>query len=174
LASAALGDCSFIGLACHAQCPVPVAERRRSMKTLFAIVVTIILVGCGPPRPVPKETHIKQMQRAIAKAGGETNILNESRTLFTRLPRDAALYTADARCFDGLSGLTNLGDVFHFDPLHPDRIHIRIHNSHFDTYFIDLLNPDAPQPAGFERIAGNVGFIEPDGAANGSQPFDSE
>ena len=131
-----------------------------SMKTLLVIVASMMLVGCGPPAPVPKAVHIQQVQRAITQAGGVTNIINESRTLFTRLSRQAALYTTDDRCFEGLSGLTNLGDVFDFEPLHPNSIHIRIHNSHFDTYFIDLLNPDLPEPPGFERIAGNVGFIE--------------
>jgi hypothetical protein len=114
-----------------------------------------------------------QVQRAIFKAGGETNIVNESRTLFARLSHkngSAPFYTLENRCFAGLPGITNLGDVFYFEP---DCIHVRIHNSHFDTYFIDLLNPDRPIPAGFERIAGNVGFIEPVGAANRSQPVHS-
>jgi hypothetical protein len=141
-----------------------------SMKPLLAIVVSMMLVGCGPPPPVPKEAHIQQVKRAIAQAGGVTNIINESRTLFTRLSRKAALYTTDDSCFEGLPGLTNLGDVFHFEPLQPDLIHIRIHNTHYDTYFIDLLNPDRPEPAGFERIAGNVGFIERGGAATAAPP----
>ena len=152
-----------------------------SMKTFSLIVLSMILVGCGPPPPVPKHTHIKQVQGAIAKAGGVTNIINESRTLFTRLsqkknpaPFYGAEYGAEDPCFHGLAGITNLGDVFHYASYEPDRIHIRIHNSHFDTYFIDLLNPDLPEPAGFERIAGNVGFIEPDGAANRGQPIRSE
>ena len=152
-----------------------------SMKTFSLIVLSMMLVGCGPPPPVPKHTHIKQVQGAIAKAGGVTNIINESRTLFTRLsqkknpaPFYGAEYGTEDPCFHGLSGITNLGDVFHYASYEPDRIHIRIHNSHFDTYFIDLLNPDLPEPAGFERIAGNVGFIEPDGAANRGQPIRSE
>ena len=74
-------------------------------------------------------------------------------------------------CFDGLPGIQSLGDVFFYEPGH---IRIRVHNSHRDTYFIYLLEPGQPQPTGFERIAGNVGFIEPDGAANRSQPAGSE
>jgi hypothetical protein len=153
-------------------------EPGRSMKTLLTTVVGIMLIGCGPPPPVPKKTHIQQVQRAVAKAGGETNIANESRTLFTRLSQiknpEPFYTTEDQRLFHDLLGITNLGDVFHYAAYEPDRIHIRIHNSHFDTYFIDLLNPDRPEPKGFERIVGNIGFIEPNGAANGSQPIRSE
>ena len=65
-------------------------------------------------------------------------------------------YGAEDDCFRGLAGITNLGDVFYYAP---QCIHIRIHNSHFDTYFIDLLNPDLPEPTNFERIGGNVGFL---------------
>ncbi len=60
-------------------------------------------------------------------------------------------------CFEGLSGIQSLGDVFYYEPGH---VRIRIHNSHEDTYFIYLLDPGQPQPANFECIAGNVGFIE--------------
>jgi hypothetical protein len=141
------------------------------MKTLSAILAGMFLAGCGPPPPVPKATHVKQIQLKVAKAGGVTNIASESRTLFTRLNQKndtAPFYTAGDECLRGLSSLTNLGDVFYFEP--PDHVRIRIYNSHFDTYFIALLNPDLPEPAGFERVAGNVGFIEPHGPANRSQP----
>ena len=134
------------------------------MKSVLGIIVCIVLVGCGPPPPVPKETHIEQVRQAVAKAGGETNILIESRTLFLRFKQTSNsddFHTPEEKYFQGLPGITNLGDVFYYSIQEPDRIHIRIHNSHFDTYFIDLLNPDSPEPAGFERIAGNVGFIEP-------------
>jgi hypothetical protein len=146
------------------------------MKSLLPIIACIFLVGCAPP-PVPKATHIKQVKQAIATAGGETNILNESRTLFMRLSlikNPAPFYGPEDRSFQGLSGITNLGDVFWYSSHEPDHIHIRIHNRHFDTYFIDLLNPDLPEPAGYVRIAGNVGFIEPDGPANRSQPIRPE
>lgn len=132
-----------------------------------------MLMGCGPPPPVPKETHIRQVLQAIAKGGGETNILSESRTLFLRLAgstNHSLFYRAGHRHFDGLSGLTNLGEVFQYEPSEPDRISIRVYNSHFDTYFIFLVNPDLPQPPGFERIAGNVGFVERDGSGNRTLP----
>jgi|SRR5882762_7243965 len=146
------------------------------MKSVFLIIVCISLIGCHPS-PASKETHIKQVQRAIAKAGGETNILAESRTLFTRLSRETNSILsgmADHRYFERLSAITNLGDVFEFDSSEPDLIRIRVYKSHWDIYFIALVNPDHPQPAGFERIAGNVGFLEPGNAANLSQPVRSE
>ena len=146
------------------------------MKSVCAIVACIILVGCHPP-PVSKETHIKQVQGAIAKAGGETNILSDSRTLFARLSHETnfVLFSmeggrylktnppcsaGDYAIIEGLSAITNLGDVLRYEPFQPDRVFIRVHNSHFDTYFITLVNPDLPQPPGFERIGGNVGFIK--------------
>jgi hypothetical protein len=148
------------------------------MKLVIAIAASLILVGCGPPPAVPKAKHVQQIQQVVA-AVGVTNIISESRTLFTRLSHETNLaavpdYMAGSRYFAGLSALTNLGDVFTYESYQPDRIRIRIHNSHFDTYFIALLNPDMPDPAGFERIAGNVGFIEPGGAANRGQPVGSE
>ena len=134
-------------------------------------------MGCEPP-PVPKEKHVQQIQQVIATVG-VTNIINESRTILTRLSHetdDSGYYmlTPGDRRFAGLSGLTNLGSPFHYSTLEPDRIRIRIYNSHRDVYSIALLNPDMPEPAGFERIAGNVGFIEPGGPPNGSEPVRSE
>ncbi len=150
----------------------------RSMKALLAIVASLIIVGCGPPPPVPKATHVQQVQRVIALVG-LTNIMNESRILFTRLSHETNVSAvpdqmAGHRYFSGLSGLTNLGDVFTYKFYERDRVDIRVHNSHFDTYHIVLLNPDMPEPAGFERIDGNVGFIEPGGAADGSQRIRSD
>jgi hypothetical protein len=132
------------------------------MKNLPATIVWVLLVGCAPT-PVSKEVHRKQVESAIAKAGGETNILSESRTLFARLSNQTNYVLspmAGNRRFESLAGITSLGDVFHYDPSSPDHIEVRIHNSHFDTYFIALLNPNLPEPPGFERIRGNVGFIE--------------
>jgi len=126
-------------------------------------VVCVALSGCGPPSPVPKSVHLKQVQAAIVKAGGETNILAESRTLLARLSgqRDFILDDlAGSKWCEGLNGITNLGDVFHYYPDRSDQVEIRIHNSHFDTYFIVLVNPDVQEPSGFERIAGNVGFAK--------------
>jgi hypothetical protein len=149
-----------------------------AMMSALAIAIGLTLVGCGPPPPVPKAKHVQQIQRVVA-AVGVTNIINESRTLFTRFSHETNVSAGPdsmtgSRYFAGLSGLTNLGDVFTYESYQPDRIEIRIYNSHFDTYFIALLNPDKPDPAGFERIAGNVGFIEPDGAANRGQPVHSD
>ena len=137
----------------------------------------MLMVGCGPPPPVPKETHVQQIQRTIAQVG-VTNMINESRTLFSRLSHETnspfPLEMAGNPYFEGLSCLTNLGDVFTYAPYEPDRIEIRVHNSHFDTFFIELLNPDMPVPVEFERIAGNVGFIGKGGATNSSQTLLSD
>ena len=154
-----------------------VGEPGRSMKTLPAIVAIAILVGCGPP-PVPKATHEQQIRRTIA-AVGVTNIISESRTLFARLSHEtnASAYQMlmpGDRHFAGFSSLTKLGHPFDYASNQPDRISIRVYNNHHDVYSIFLLNPDMPEPPGFERIAGNVGFIEPDGAANASQPNRSQ
>jgi hypothetical protein len=132
------------------------------MKIVFGIFVCMALVGCGPPPPVPKGIHIKQIQQSIAKGGGETNILAESSTLFARLSTQTNFVLselADSKWCEGVNGITNLGDVFYYDPHKPDQIEIRIHNSHFDTYFVVLLKTNVPEPLGFERIVGNVGFL---------------
>ncbi len=141
------------------------------MKWTFQIALCLILVGCEAPPS--KEAHVKQVQRAIVEAGGEAKILNESRILFPRC--SAKVWSMpgvrrEDRCFEGLPGIQSLGDVFYYEPGH---VRIRVHNSHRDTYFIYLLNPEQPQPADFESIAGNVGFIKPKGVANGGQPIRS-
>jgi hypothetical protein len=132
----------------------------RSMKWMFLFPVCLILIGCGAPPS--KEDHIKQVRDVIAKAGGETKILNESRILFPRCSAHVWSMPGvgpEDSCFDGLPGIQSLGDVFYYAS---DHVRIRVHNSHRDTYFIYLLNPDKPPPANFERIAGNVGFIDPE------------
>ncbi len=63
-------------------------------------------------------------------------ILSESRTLFARLSNQANYILSEmagSRWFDGLLGIRNLGDVFHYDPSEPDHIRVRVHNSHFDA-----------------------------------------
>lgn len=135
---------------------------RRSIHGVLAVTVCLAFIGCVPP-PGSKETHRKQVEGTIAKAGGETNILTESRTLFARLSSRTNYVRsgmARDRYFDGLTGVTNLGDVFHYDPRLPDMVEIRVYNSHSDTYHIVLLNPNLPEPSGFERIRGNVGFLK--------------
>ena len=107
---------------------------------------------------------MKQIKTLVAKAGGEATILKESQLLFPRCASKRWSMPGvgpEDRCFDGLSGIRSLGDVFFYEPGH---IRIRVHNSHFDTYFIYILDPEKSQPAKFERIIGNVGFIEPVGS----------
>ena len=137
--------------------------------TLFFFILTFLFaVGCAPSL-VPKEVHIGQVQEATFNGGGETSILNESRTLFMRLTgetKDPPFWNVRDRRMDGLSAISKLGDVFRYELSEPDRVCIRVHNSHFDTYFIFLINPDLPWPAGFESIAGNVGFINKSAPAN--------
>ena len=140
------------------------------MKWILPAILCFALTGCD--RPSGKAARIQQVRQEVVRGGGEAKILDESRVLFARCStQDLPFVTQEDHCFAGLSGITNLGDVFYY---HPDHFDIRIHNSHFDTYFIALLNPDHPEPAGFERVIGNVGFIEQGGAANGSQPFSSD
>ena len=131
------------------------------MKGIAHIVVGLLLIGCG--QAPSKNVHIEQMQRAIAKAGGEAEILKESQILFPRCSAKAWSMPGVGRedgCFRGLPAIQSLGDVFYYKPGH---VRIRVHNSHRDTYFIYLLDPEQPQPANFERIDGNVGFIEAGG-----------
>jgi hypothetical protein len=141
------------------------------MKWISSAFLCFALVACD--QPSSKEQRTKQVQREVASAGGEAKILDESRILFARCSTQDwshPFVTLENRCFTGLTAVTNLGDVFYY---HPDHFEIRIHNSHRDTYFIALLNPDQSEPDRFERVAGNVGFIEPDGATNRSQPVGS-
>src|SRR5437016_2516887 len=127
------------------------------MKWISAAILLFALVGCD--RPSSKEARIQQVRQEVVRGGGEARILDESRILFARSATQewsSLFVTPENHFFAGLTGITNLGDVFYY---HPDHFEIRIHNSHVDTYFIALLNPDRREPTGFERIAGNVGFI---------------
>lgn len=137
-------------------------------KAVLPVLLCLALFGCWP-RQSSKVARIRQVQRAIAVAGGETNILHESRLLFSRLSKHTPLLLGpESSCFEGLRGITNLGDVYSYQHHTPDRVGVRVYNNHFDVFFIHILNPDRPEPAGFERIAGNVGFIVPPGAVKGS------
>ncbi len=135
----------------------------RWMKLVSLVILCFALTGCD--RPSSKTARVQQVRQEVVQGGGETRILDESRILFARCSTQDWSFpfvTAENHCFAGLTGITNLGDVFYY---YPDHFEIRIHNSHVDTYFIALLNPDRPEPTGFEKIAGNVGFINLDAAA---------
>ncbi len=137
------------------------------MKLFFSILTFLFAVGC--PFFCSKGSTYRAGARGDFNGGGETSILNESRTLFMRLTgetKDPPFWNVRDRRMDGLSAISKLGDVFRYELSEPDRVCIRVHNSHFDTYFIFLINPDLPWPAGFESIAGNVGFINKSAPAN--------
>ncbi len=113
-----------------------------------------------------KEAHIKELNNAVMMGGGESNLLSESQILFKRLSTNEMSYPGirandlyNPPYFKGLSIITNLGDVFYYDHYH-GYLRIRRHNSHADTYFFYLLNPQQNQPANFEKVIGNLGFME--------------
>jgi len=134
------------------------------MKGHLLLIVCILLAGCSPT----EEGHIREVRAAVAKAGGSSAILAQSRILFSRLTNETESVTLNSygKTFDGLSGITSLGDVFSYDPKNttlPDRVVIRRYNSHRDTYFIQFANPEEFEKSdlkSFRRIVGNVGFIE--------------
>jgi hypothetical protein len=157
--------------------PAAVAELGRSMKRHVPLILCMVLVGCSPT----DEAHMREVRADVAKAGGSAVVLTESRTLFARMTNEAdTAFLQDGHCLDGLPAIRSLGDVFHYNPKGstlPDRVVIRRYNSHRDTYFIQLVNPEEfkkSEPRAFRQIVGNIGFIEPDGAANGSQPIRPE
>src|SRR5262245_31726187 len=86
-----------------------------SMRDLLQIVAWVFLVGCAPP-PSSKPARIGQVQQAIEKAGGVTNVLNVSSVLFARLSSETGSIvgwpTREITHFQGISEITNLGDVF--------------------------------------------------------------
>lgn len=136
------------------------------MKSVTAILLCLVILGCSPSAPSRAE-QVKQIQSAVAQVGGEGQILKESKILFPRCRSKTWSMPGvgpEDRCFDGLAGIQSLGDVFFF--YEPGHVRIRVHNSHSDTYFFYLVDPDKPQPAGFECIVGNVGFIEESAPAN--------
>ena len=106
-----------------------------------------------------KEGHVRQVREAVERAGGEAEILKESRLLFPRCAGKTWSMPGVGRedhCLDGLPGIRRLGDVFYYAS---GVVRIRVHNNHFDTYFIFLLDPDQAPPAVYERIIGNVCFL---------------
>ena len=107
---------------------------------------------------------MRQVQLAIAKAGGLNNVLAESKILFERFSgKSPPLNYEEASgsaYFKGLAGITKLGAAFSYSADKPDRIEVFVFTNPFDKYAIELLNPDCPEPAGFQRIAGNVGYMQ--------------
>src|SRR6266481_2619704 len=113
------------------------------MKGHLVLIVCILLAGCSPT----EEAHIREVRAAVSKAGGSSVILAQSRILFSRLTNETKSVTLMpyGKTLEGLSGITSLGDVFSYEPENttlPDRVVIRRYNSHRDTYFIQLANPE--------------------------------
>ena len=82
------GDAGLVrGLHIRALRVARIAQFCRSMRSALAITIDLLSAGCGPPRPVPKAKHVQQIQQLVA-AVGVTNIISESRTLFTRLSHE--------------------------------------------------------------------------------------
>jgi hypothetical protein len=142
------------------------------------VAVGFVLLKRHTVPPVMGEAHVREVRTAVEKAGGRSAILRESRILFARLTNesDIILSLENTRRLDGLPGLKSLGDVFHYYPKGgglPGRVLIRRHNSHWDTYFIQLVNPEEIQKSeleGFIQIVGNIGFIKRDATAGGKSP----
>lgn len=44
-------------------------SKQRPFSRPWLVVAAVLLAGCGPPPPVPKATHIKQIQQVIASVG---------------------------------------------------------------------------------------------------------
>jgi hypothetical protein len=127
------------------------------MKCALILLLCVGFVGCTRT----KAQHAKQIQRIVQDCGGESELLKESKEFFARC-RTVALHMPGRGDSDpvlaNLPCIHSLGDVFFYQPGH---VRIRVHNSHFDTFFIYVLDPDQQPPANFERIIGNVGFIKP-------------
>jgi hypothetical protein len=147
------------------------SEFLRSMKGYVPLILCMVLAGCSPT----DEAHMREVRADVTKAGGSAVILTESRTLFARVTNETdTAFLQYGHCLDGLPAIKSLGDVFNYFPKSdtlPGRVLIRRHNSHRDTYFIQLVNPEEFQksePRGFRQIVGNIGFIEPASPANQS------
>jgi hypothetical protein len=128
------------------------------MKSAFIGLLCIGLIACTRT----KAQHIEQIQRSVRDHGGEAELLKESKELFIRSPKVAWHMPGIGKEKPPLAGLPciqALGDVFFYQPGH---MRIRVHNSHFDTFFIYLIDPDQPVPPNFEQVIGNVGFIQPE------------
>ena len=128
---------------------------------ISGIVVVILVVWMKIP--VSKDTHLRQVRLAIAKAGGVSNVLTESKILFQRFSAKPPALNYEnisgSSYFMGLLGITKLGAAVSYSVDRPDRIEVFRFTNSFDKYAIELLNPDCPEPAGFQRVAGNVGYL---------------
>src|SRR5205814_6478597 len=120
--------------------------------------------GCAPK----KQAHEQEIRAIVEKAGGSSVILTESQKLFARLTNknESILFLQHDGWLDDFPGIRSLGDVFSYSrktSILPERIDIRHYNSHWDTYFVQVINPKElrkTQPKGFKQIVGNIGFIE--------------
>jgi hypothetical protein len=130
------------------------------MKKTFLVVLCLSLIGCD--HPTTSEERVQQIRTSVVKAGGATTVDAEARILIGRMVKtkiqQGMPVASEDPMLNGLSGLTNIGDVFEY---YGNRIQVRIHNSHSDTYHVDLLNPDLPRPTNFVEISGNVGVVGP-------------
>jgi hypothetical protein len=125
---------------------------------MVCALIGICVFVFGHPKPLTKQDHIRQVQAAVSKAGGEDKILAEARILLNRMPKGAGPIRPGNYndYFEGLTAITNLGDVFRNNG---NRIEIRVYNNHFDVFHIAVLNPDNPTFGDFEPIVGKIGFI---------------
>src|SRR3954469_906575 len=128
------------------------------MRMPLIVALSLALIGCEGSRT----QHIRQIQRAVQDHGGESELLKESEELFARCrtagacgPLMAASHTP---ALANLPCILSLGDVFYY---RPGRVDVRVHNSHFDTFWLSLFDPDQQLPASFDPIIGNVGFLDP-------------
>src|SRR5438045_510915 len=115
--------------------------RLSHMKSCAPLILCTFLAGCSPVR----QAHEREVRAAVEKAGGISVILTESRKLFASLTNksESIRFLQQGQWLDDLPGIKSLGDVFHYESKMsslPDRIVIRRYNSHWDTYFIQLIN----------------------------------
>ena len=127
------------------------------MKSVLAILLCVMAVGCSP---TSKEARIKQVQQMIQRSGGEAEMRKESEILFSRCSAKKWALPGvgpEDRVFDGLRAIKRLGDVFYYEPGY---LRVRVHHTFRGSYFIYIVDPTRPEPVNFERIVGNVGFLE--------------
>lgn len=154
------------------------SRSQSSMNTLVIAIFWMFVAGCSGT----EQSREQEVRAAVEKAGGSSLILQESRKLFASLNKQNEEIPSleRGRWLDGLPGIKSLGSMFYYGPKNgdlPSRILIRRGNNHRDIYVIELINQEEIRNAGpksFRRIVGNIGFIEPDPAANQSQTTGSQ